>query len=98
VFRISPSDSVDLVLQTKLPGPGLKLATTPLTVDYDQIFGRIPLAYERVLHDALAGDRSQFAREDSVEEAWRIVDAITDPTEEPVVYPIGSAGPDRVTG
>jgi glucose-6-phosphate 1-dehydrogenase len=98
VFRISPTDGVDLVLQTKLPGPGLKLATTPLTVDYDQIFGRIPLAYERVLHDALAGDRSQFAREDSVEEAWRIVDAITDPTDEPVGYPVGSTGPDKVTG
>ncbi len=33
-------------------------------------------AYERVLGDALVGDRSLFAREDYVEEAWRIVDPI----------------------
>ena len=33
-------------------------------------------AYERVLGDALAGDRALFAREDYVEEAWRIVDPI----------------------
>jgi glucose-6-phosphate 1-dehydrogenase len=33
-------------------------------------------AYERVLGDAMAGDASHFAREDYVEEAWRIVDPI----------------------
>ncbi len=98
VFRIGPTDGVDLILQTKLPGNGLDLVTTPLTVDYDQVFGRIPLAYERVLHDALAGDRSQFAREDAVEEAWRIVDNITDPKTDPIPYPVGSAGPDKVPG
>jgi glucose-6-phosphate 1-dehydrogenase len=31
-------------------------------------------AYERVLGDALAGDATLFARQDYVEEAWRIVD------------------------
>jgi glucose-6-phosphate 1-dehydrogenase len=33
-------------------------------------------AYERVLTDALAGDATLFAREDYVEEAWRIVDPV----------------------
>ena len=33
-------------------------------------------AYERVLGDAMAGDPSHFAREDYVEEAWRIVDPL----------------------
>lgn len=33
-------------------------------------------AYERVLGDAMVGDSSHFAREDYVEEAWRIVDPI----------------------
>ena len=31
-------------------------------------------AYERVLGDAMSGDRTLFAREDYIEEAWRIVD------------------------
>jgi len=31
-------------------------------------------AYERVLGDAMAGDATLFAREDYIEEAWRIVD------------------------
>src|SRR5881392_2285061 len=33
-------------------------------------------AYERVLGDAMAGDATLFAREDDVEEAWRIVDPV----------------------
>jgi len=33
-------------------------------------------AYERVLTDAMAGDATLFAREDYVEEAWRIVDPV----------------------
>jgi glucose-6-phosphate 1-dehydrogenase len=33
-------------------------------------------AYERVLGDAMAGDASLFAREDYVEEAWRIIDPV----------------------
>ena len=33
-------------------------------------------AYERVLGDAMAGDARHFAREDYVEEAWRIVDPV----------------------
>ena len=33
-------------------------------------------AYERVLGDAMAGDATLFARQDYVEEAWRIVDPV----------------------
>jgi glucose-6-phosphate 1-dehydrogenase len=33
-------------------------------------------AYERVLGDAMAGDATLFAREDYVEEAWRIVEPV----------------------
>jgi glucose-6-phosphate 1-dehydrogenase len=33
-------------------------------------------AYERLLGDAMRGDATLFAREDSVEEAWRVVDPV----------------------
>ena len=33
-------------------------------------------AYERILSDAMAGESTLFAREDYVEEAWRIVDPV----------------------
>jgi len=34
------------------------------------------VAYERMLGDAMAGDATLFAREDYVEEAWRIIDPV----------------------
>lgn len=47
----------------------------------EAVWGRCPQsgemdAYERVLCDAMAGDATLFAREDYVEEAWRIVDPV----------------------
>lgn len=94
VFRVGPpTDGVDLMVQTKLPGEELLLAPTSLSVDYEHAFGHLPLAYERLLQEALEGDRVNFAREDAVEEAWRIVSAVTDPSSAPVAYPVGSWGP-----
>lgn len=50
-------------------------------------------AYERVLGDAMAGDAKHFAREDYVEEAWRIVDPALK-AETPVYeYEKGTWGP-----
>lgn len=74
-FRISP----DVVLAF-----GLNV-TSPVNEDESQVAellaARHPSAremdaYERVLGDAMAGDATLFAREDYVEEAWRIVDPV----------------------
>ncbi len=96
-FHIGPDYGVDLFVQTKVPGDGVELTTTPLKVDFASIYERLPLAYETVLHDALAGNRSVFTREDAVEEAWRIVDPILDPEQKPVVYEKGSSGPEQAS-
>ena len=53
-------------------------------------------AYERVLGDAMAGDPSHFAREDYVEEAWRIVDPILNADTPVRDYEKHSWGPDEV--
>ncbi len=56
-------------------------------------------AYERVLTDAMAGDRTLFAREDYVEEAWRIVDPVLKAGTPVHAYAPGTWGPpeaDRV--
>jgi glucose-6-phosphate 1-dehydrogenase len=50
-------------------------------------------AYERVLGDALHGDQTLFAREDSVEEAWRIVDPVLAAPPPAHAYAPGSWGP-----
>jgi glucose-6-phosphate 1-dehydrogenase len=55
-----------------------------------------PEAYERLLTDALMGDRTLFAREDYVEEAWRIVDPVLKSGTALYSYEPGSWGPKEV--
>jgi glucose-6-phosphate 1-dehydrogenase len=50
-------------------------------------------AYERVLGDAMNGDRTLFARQDYVEEAWRIVDPVLKKKTPVFEYDAGSWGP-----
>jgi glucose-6-phosphate 1-dehydrogenase len=53
-------------------------------------------AYERVLTDAMAGDATLFAREDYVEEAWRIVDPILKASGPILTYVKNAWGPREV--
>jgi glucose-6-phosphate 1-dehydrogenase len=53
-------------------------------------------AYERVLGDAMAGDATLFARQDYVEEAWRIVDPVLKAATPIYEYEIGTWGPSEV--
>jgi glucose-6-phosphate 1-dehydrogenase len=53
-------------------------------------------AYERVLRDAMAGDATLFAREDYVEEAWRIVDPVLKANTPVYDYEPGTWGPAQV--
>jgi glucose-6-phosphate 1-dehydrogenase len=54
-------------------------------------------AYERLIGDALRGDPSLFARQDSIEAAWRIVDGVIagagGASDAPQPYAHGSWGP-----
>ena len=72
-FRISPE--VILAFGMSVMAPGDEMVAQPA-----EIFGSRAArsgekdAYERVLGDAMAGDATLFARQDYVEEAWRMVD------------------------
>ncbi|HSD50405.1 MAG TPA: glucose-6-phosphate dehydrogenase [Candidatus Methylomirabilis sp.] len=74
-FRISPDITFALGMNAMAPGSETHSEAV-------EILGRrYPRAdemdaYERVLGDAMDGDATLFAREDYVEEAWRIVDSV----------------------
>jgi len=53
-------------------------------------------AYERVLGDAMTGDATLFARQDYVEEAWRIVDPALKASTPVFEYEPGMWGPKEV--
>ena len=74
-FRISPEVTLAFGLNVIAPGE------ETVSQSDEMIVSRHPRAdemdaYERVLGDAMAGDPTLFAREDYVEEAWRIVDPV----------------------
>lgn len=55
-------------------------------------------AYEELLHDAVQGNSGRFARQDYVEEAWRIVDPILDDVVPVYEYERGTWGPTQASG
>ena len=63
-----------------------------LTVRYHSA-EELEAPYERLLGDALEGDPSLFARQDTVEAAWRIVDPVLDDAVAVRQYRPGSWGP-----
>ena len=50
-------------------------------------------AYERLLHDAMAGDQTLFLREDAVERSWEIVAPVLDASGTVHPYAAGTWGP-----
>jgi glucose-6-phosphate 1-dehydrogenase len=92
VLRIGPMPGARLRLQAK-GAEGAALRTIHLDMDFADEGGEGHTPYEELLHAAMLGDRSHFARQDSVEETWRIVQSLLDapPPVEP--YEKGSWGP-----
>ncbi len=79
VIQIQPAEGIQLQFQTKVPDAGMKLRATNLDFRFAREFsGEMPDAYQRLLLDALNGDASLFARSDEVEQAWGIIDPITE--------------------
>jgi len=92
VLRIDPNPGTNLIIQAKEPGKN-----STRCVDLDMIFaealGEAPEPYERLLSDAMKGDSTQFAREDGVEETWRIVQPLIESPPPVQPYAKGSWGP-----
>ncbi len=92
-FRLGADDGVSLHLLAKAPGDRLVTQPIQLDVDYEEALGARAEAYERLIDDALAGDRRRFGRADSLDEQWRIVERVVEDPPETVLYREGSMGP-----
>jgi len=74
VFRLSANDGVTLGLQAKMPGERMISRQIGLDVSFGSALGARQDAYERLIGDAIDDNPARFARQDMVEQAWRIVD------------------------
>ena len=93
-FRLGHSDGVTISMQAKVPGREMVTQEVGLVVDFDHALGERREAYERLLSDAMRGQRHRFAREDTIEEEWRIVEPLLGRTERPLPYFTGTWGPE----
>ena len=94
-FRISPD--VALALGTTVMDPAEQMIGEQIELLSSHRPDAAKMdAYERVLGDAMAGDPTLFAREDYVEEAWRIVDPVLTQGTPVHAYEPGTWGPREV--
>ena len=91
-FRIWPETEVGLTLAGKKPGAGME----PLLEDLRFVgqTGSNKCPYDRLIGAALDGDRWLFARQDTVEAAWEVVDRCS-ATSPPCIPTPGAAGARR---
>jgi glucose-6-phosphate 1-dehydrogenase len=90
-FRLSPDFVIALGAMVRAPGE--RLAVREVELELSKIPGEFREPYEELLGDALAGDSFRFAREDYVEEAWRIIDPAIQANTPIHAYEPGTWGP-----
>jgi glucose-6-phosphate 1-dehydrogenase len=90
-FRISPMVETAIAARTKLVGEAMVGEEVELLATHH--VGDEMAPYERLLGDAMRGDPDLFAREDTVEAAWRIVDPILGNVTPLHPYEPGTWGP-----
>ena len=94
-FRISPDMTIALGATAMDPAERMCGQEVELQVNHHPTADEMD-AYERLLGDAMAGDATPFAREDYVEEAWRIVDPVLNATTPVYEYEPSTWGPSEV--
>lgn len=100
VIRIQPDEGLLLRFGMKVPGSGFQVDRVNMDFHYSSLnHTHIPLAYERLLSDAMLGDATLFQRNDAVEATWQFVQPILEAWQHedfPLYgYPAGTWGPEQ---
>ena len=90
-FRIDPQVVIAIGAQRKQPGDDMIGEQVELTALDDSKSDMPP--YERLIGDAMNGNRQLFTRQDASEFAWRIVGPVLGDTTPPHLYDPGTWGP-----
>jgi glucose-6-phosphate 1-dehydrogenase len=94
-FRISPDVTIALGMTVMGPGEDMNSQSAEMLASRHPEAGEMD-AYERLLGDAMVGDATLFARQDYVEEAWRVVDPVLKQVTPVYEYDPASWGPTEV--
>jgi glucose-6-phosphate 1-dehydrogenase len=91
-FQLGPEFQIALGATVREPGERNGGHPLELLASHDHE-GTETDAYAELLGDAMRGETFRFARQDYVEEAWRIVDPVLEGGQAPAVYEPGTWGP-----
>jgi len=95
-LRLAPEVTIAMGMMDLAPdAEGLTLESREMVASHSPDAGEMD-AYERVLGAAMEGDAALFAREDYVEEAWRIVDPVLKANTQIYPYSANTWGPSQV--
>jgi len=100
VLRIGPKPGARLRMQAK-DAEKHALRSVQLDMEFATMGGEGPTPYEVLLDAAIHGNASSFARQDAVEETWRVVQPLLDSRPSVELYEPGTWGPasaDELTG
>jgi glucose-6-phosphate 1-dehydrogenase len=98
VIKIQPDESIYLKVNNKVPGLDLRLDKSNLDLKYSGRYNvELPDAYERLILDAINGDKRLFIRNDELDVAWQLFTPLLEKLESsgmtPEQYRYGSRGP-----
>jgi glucose-6-phosphate 1-dehydrogenase len=98
VFDLGDPGSISTRFLVKAPGPTMRLAPAPFAFHYEDAFAVSNQleAYERLIHDALIGDRTLFTGSRGIERLWEISAPVLGDGGPLHTYARGSWGPDAV--
>jgi len=98
VFEVAEPGGISANFLAKVPGATLELGPARMEFCYDDSFCAANQleAYERLIHDALLGDRTLFTRADGIERLWEVATPLLERPPAVDRYPPGSWGPESI--
>jgi glucose-6-phosphate 1-dehydrogenase len=97
-FDLADSSKLSLSFYGKRPGPGMTLDKLSLQFALHDTGRDVDVleAYERLIHDAMSGDRTLFTAAEGIERLWEVSMPLLEAAPEVQIYPPGSWGPDAM--
>jgi glucose-6-phosphate 1-dehydrogenase len=97
-FDLADATKVSLSFYGKRPGPGMRLDKQSLQFSLNDtgLAGEVLEAYERLILDAMRGDRTLFTTADGIERLWEVSEPLLDAPPPVRLYEQGSWGPKSI--
>ncbi len=97
-FDLADASKVSLSFYGKRPGPGMRLDKQSLQFSMSDtgLAGEVLEAYERLILDAMRGDRTLFTTADGIERLWEVSKPLLEAPPPVRLYGPGSWGPKSI--